>query len=250
MNKWVEALSGRLTLVLLGLLVLSGCGTKAYEERVEKGLGGLRTAQMFIGISPNFADIPGTNIKLRLPKFVDGSARAYNDQSAEPSGQGPVNPGRLNPPYFKIPGLRVCYEMSGHDSTANQPATFYCYLAALPAADAVVDGKPVEEWIQAQLAPTFPGAQWESVQCATQSGRQVEWKMITVKGSQPFFNGTLPDSKNLPGVLQLFSKEIDGTQVLIGWRYPDNINQSVSDVARLTAGSAVGAAPADPPAAN
>ena len=96
-----------------------------------------------------------TNVTLRLPKIVDGNAKAYNDQSAEPNGQGPVNPGRLNPPFLKIPGLRVTYEMIGMDMKANQGASIYLYLAALPAADAVVDGKPVEEWIQTQLATTF-----------------------------------------------------------------------------------------------
>ena len=147
---------GRLALVSFGALVLAGCGTSAYEERVEKGMGALRTAQMYIGVSPSFTEIPGTSVSLRLPKIVDGNAKAYNDQSAEPNGQGPVNPGRLNPTFLKIPGLRVTYEILGMDMKLNQGANIYLYLAALPAADAVVDGKPVEEWIQTQLATTFP----------------------------------------------------------------------------------------------
>lgn len=250
MNKRNSRFFGRLALVVLGSLVLAGCGTKAYEDRVEKGMGALRTAQMYIGISPEFTEIPGTNVKLRLPKFIDGNAKAYNDQSAEPNAQGPVNPGRLNPPFLKIPGLRVTYEVAGFDSKMNQGANVYLYLAALPAADAVVEGKPVEEWIQTQLATAFPGAQWEEVKLPTPSGPQVDWKMITAKGNQAFFDGTLPDSKGLPGMLQLYSKEIDGNQVLIGWRFSENASPSPTDVSRLSVGTAVGAAPANPPAAN
>jgi hypothetical protein len=243
-------LVSRPVLVVIGLFVLAGCGTKAYEDRVEKGMGALRVAQMYIDVSPTFTEIPGTTVTLRLPKFVDGNAKAYNDQSAEPNAQGPVNPGRLNPPFLKIPGLRVTYEVAGFDSKMNQGANVYLYLAALPLADAVVEGKPVEEWIQTQLAAAFPGAQWEEVKLPTQGGPQVDWKLIAVKGNQAFFDGTLPDSKNLPGIFQLYSKEIDGNQVLIGWRYSENASPTPTDVSRLSVGSAVGAAPANPPAAN
>ena len=58
---------------------------------------------------------------------------------------------------------------------------------------------------------------------------------------QAFFDSTLPDSKNLPGIFQLYSKEIDGNQVLIGWRDSENANSPVAEVSRLSVGVVVGA---------
>ena len=161
-------------------------------------------------------EIPGTGLSMRYPKFIDGNAKAYNEQSAEPNGQGNVNPGRLYPPFLKIPGLHVTYEIPGYDTVSGEQLTIYCYLAAMPAADAVVEGKPIEEWIQAQLAKTFGDAvQWEDVKCPTQAGTQTDWRAITVKGNQVFLDVNATP-RNVPGVFELYTKELEGNRVLIG----------------------------------
>jgi hypothetical protein len=247
----VPASIARPILVAASVLFLSGCGTRAYEERVDKGMASLRTAQQYLGISPGAVEIPGTGFMIRLPKFIDGGAKAYNEQSAEPNGQGIVNPERLNPPFLKIPGLRVCYEVFGFDAETNESLSVYCYQAVLPAADAVVEGKPIEEWIQTQLAKVFgDSAQWTDVKLPTQAGPQVDWRQINVKGMQNFFtqSGAVKPS---PGVFELYTKEMDGNRLLIGWRYPQKINHAAADNSRLSVGSITAAAPANPaPAAN
>ncbi len=225
--------------------------TAAYEDRVERGMGALRTAHMFIGIAPAATEIPGTGLTMRFPKFIDGSAKAFNEQSAEPNGQGNVNPGRLNPPYLKIPGLRVTYEMPGFDPGSGEMLTSYCYLAALPAADAVVEGKPIEEWIQAQLAKTFGDAvQWEDVKCPTQAGVQTDWRAVTVKGNQIFLDVKRQSQERAGGLSSCTQKSLKANRVLVGWRYPQKFNQPVNDVARLAVGSVAAAQPAAQPPAN
>ncbi len=71
---------------------------------------------------------------------------------------------------------------------------------------------------------------------------------MKVEGNQNFvdWGGNV---KTAPGVFELYSKDIDGMRVMIAWRYQQKLNQGVADAARLTAGSIIGAAPADPAAA-
>jgi hypothetical protein len=234
-----------LALAAASTLAAMGCGTSAYEARVEEGMKLLRVAQMFSVIAPTPSEIPGTTIGLRLPKFIDASAKAYNSTSADPSMQGVVKPERLYPPFLKLPGLVVTYEMQTTVPELNGEVPYYCYLATVPAADAVVDGKPLDDWIQAQLATTFGGnPQWEIVKCPQQSGQTVDWNRISVTGPQAFLDrGSEP--KTHPGVFDLYSKDIEGTRVLIGWRFPQKVNLGIADSARLTAGSIVTVQPGE-----
>jgi len=228
-------------------VLLAGCGTKAYEDRVEEGMKSLRVAQMFLIVSAARTEIPGTPFTVRLPTFIDGNCKPFNADSAEPSLPGKVNPQRLQPSFLQIPGLRITYEMRGVTDTSEE-SLYYCYLAAIPQADAVVGGKPLEDAIQTQLAATFGKAQWDDVKCPSQTGPPVDWKYLRAEGNQVFvdWQGT---AKTLPGVFELYSKDIDGMRVMIGWRYQQKLNQAITDPAKLTAGSIVGTGPAEPGAA-
>ena len=159
--------------------------------------------------------------------------------------QGVVKPDRLYPPFLKLPGLVATYEMQAYIPEGNVETPYYCYLAVLPAADAVVDGKPLNDWIQTQLAATFGGnPQWEVVKCPTQAGQSVEWDHISVTGPQAFLDrGGEP--KSHPGVFDLYSKDVGDSRVLIGWRFPQKLNQGIAEAARLTAGSIVNVQPGE-----
>jgi hypothetical protein len=60
------------------------------------------------------------------------------------------------------------------------------------------------------------------------------------------------EAKPLAGTFELYAKEIDGLQVLIGWRYPQKLTENISGTAQLVAGSVVAAAggAGNPPAAD
>ena len=236
----------------LAATLAAGCGTSAYESRVDEGMKALRVGLMFSAISPTPSEIPGTTISLRLPTFINAASKAYTEESAEPNGQGKVNPARLHPPFLKLPGLRICYEMDGLETEQQSPVLYYCYLATVPVGEPMADGKPFEESIQAQLTAALGGQpQWETMACPTQAGQSVPWRRISATGGQAFLEPT-GESKSHAAVFELYAKEVDGLRVLIGWRYPKNINQTVADTARLVAGSISGGQDggANPPAAD
>jgi len=237
--------------VMFATLAAGGCGTSEYERRVKEGRELLQVGMIFSAIAPTPSEIPGTPILLRLPTFINASSKAFTEDSADPRGQGKVDPNRVQPPFLKLPGLRVCYEMTGIEEATGEPRYFYCYLAVAPVDQPGADGKPFEESVQAQLAAKFSAQpQWEEVKCPIQSGKTVDWKRITVKGPQPFLNTTgAPGSPDLPGTFELYSKDVDGQRVIIGWRFPNSIKEPVADIARLVAGSITSAAAANPPAA-
>jgi hypothetical protein len=237
--------------VVVATLAAGGCGTSEYERRVKEGRELLQVGMIFSAIAPTPSEIPGTPILLRLPTFINASSKAFTEDSADPRGQGKVDPNRVQPPFLKLPGLRVCYEMTGIEEATGEPRYFYCYLAVAPVDQPGADGKPFEESVQAQLAAKFSAQpQWEEVKCPIQSGKTVDWKRITVKGPQPFLNATgAPGSPDLPGTFELYSKDVDGQRVIIGWRFPNSIKEPVADIARLVAGSITSAAAANPPAA-
>ena len=228
-------------------VVAIGCGTSEYMERVERGLKGLTVGAVFTSLYDEPSTIPGTPVKLRLPKFVDGQAKAYTQDSADPSGQGQVKPGRLQPPFLQIPGLRICYEMLTIDDSTGALMPYYCYLSAVPAGEA----GPIEESIQTQVSAAVPGTQpWASIVCTAPSGAPTNWKRLTATGPQDFLDQT-GKVINVPGVFELFTSEIDGWRVLIGWRAPQGLSKKVVDVAPAVAGTVTAgqAAAANPAAA-
>jgi hypothetical protein len=227
-----------------------GCGRSEYESRVDSGLNGARIQQTFSVVSPAATEFPGTPLTVRLPKFINASCKAYTEDSAGPDGQGKANPLHVQPPFLKLSGLRITYEMSDALPDSPLPITYYCYLAAVPAGALAADGKPVEESIQAQLAAGLNvQPQWETMLCPTEAGPKVEWRKISATGQQPFFEQG-EATKNFPGVFELYTKEIDELRVFIGWRWPQKLDANVSGVAPLVAGSVVApASAAGPPAA-
>ncbi len=120
---------------------------------------------------------------------------------------------------------------------------YYCYLAAMPAGALAADGKPVEESIQTQLATAFNAQpQWENASCPTEAGPKVEWRKISATAPQPFIDQS-NETKSLPAIFELYTKEIDDLRVFVGWCWPQKMSVNVSGVAPLTVGSIV-AAPA------
>jgi hypothetical protein len=216
-------------------IVAAGCGTSEYMQRVQQGLGGMKAGAVFNTLYEKPSEIPGTPVVLRLPKFI-GESKAFTEQSAEPNGQGNVKPERLQPPFLKIPGLRVCYQMATIDDSTGVLMPYYCYLGALPAGQPAPDGKPIEESILAQVVSAFPNTQpWSSIACPTPSGASIPWQSLTANGAQDFLDPSGNPVK-VDGVFRLFTSEIGGWRVLIGWRAPQGLAQRL-DVAAAVAGT-------------
>lgn len=227
---------------------MSGCGRGAYESRLEGNLGYLRAAALFSDVHDAATTLPGTPVTVRLPKFVNNEAKAY----AEQAGDG-GDPLRVQPPFMKLPGLRVTYEIPNGDPATGQRVLDYCYLGAVPAGEAAVGGKPLEAFVAESLTAAFPNSPtppaWSDVSCPNPNGVARTWQMIGASGGQtfPFPSGAPGEA---PGAFRLYTAEIEGWRVIIGWRFHDGTfnERKVEDIAKVVAGTvtvpaADGAAP-------
>ncbi len=230
------------------LMPAAGCGTSAYMDRLSKGLEIMQTAAMFNVLAPAPVEIAGTPLTVKLPTYVDNTAKAFNEQSAEPNGQGAVKPERLQPPFLKLPGLKMCYEMPGRAADGSFDSPYYLYIAAVPAGEPAPDGKPIEDSVQAQLAAAFNSQpQWQEANCPVQNGPMVPWRRITVTGQQKFLEMNGLD-KTMPAIFELYTREVDGWRLMLAWRYPDKLQQRPGESAALVCGSVASTAPAAAPA--
>jgi hypothetical protein len=168
------------------------------------------------------SQLPDTPIKVRVPIVFRDS---YTESSWHREDGGQISPDRLQPPFLKLPGFKLCYEGTADDPTEDAKLPYYCYLAALPARAGDAERTAAE--LRAQLAANFKDTptKWLSVDVKTPDGTVLPWKMIRVVAEQPFrveSHGQIT-SKNLPGMFELWLHDANEYVVLIGWRTPTSI---------------------------
>jgi hypothetical protein len=178
--------------------------------------------------------LPDTSISLRIPMVF---GKSYQADSAHEDDGAKINPERLQPPFLKLPGFKLCYE--GVNKSPQGQFPFYCYLAAVPSRQGDID--TLAGQLQAQLNRAFPAApdpmnkdaaeaaaaaqappRWETVDAEAPTGYSVHWRKIRFQGSQPFLVKTdkvAPQS--LPGKFELWLHDAGDYIVLIAWRAPD-----------------------------
>lgn len=213
-------IGGPLAAVLLASMLL-GCGSSEYNRMVSKRVADLRGEQKFRSLfAPT--QLGDTPVRIRLPMIFPES---YKEDSKHKKDGGKIAEDRVQPPFLKLPGFKLCYEAFGNDQTPAKQYPFYCYLAAVPGTAA--DAENLAKELQATLKQTFkdtPDA-WEGVDVEAPSGNAVQWKKIRVEGEQSFRydvqNKTAP--RTLPGIFELWMCEKSGYIVLVGWRVPTAI---------------------------
>jgi hypothetical protein len=165
--------------------------------------------------------LPGTPFSIRVPLEFEHS---YQESSAHEDDGATINPDRLQPPFLKLPGFKLCYE--GISKTGANELPFYCYLAAVPAQPG--DAAKLAGQLQTQLKARFPDAtgDWQSNDAPTPDGYNVHWRKIRVEGDQPFLvkTGDQVAPQNLPGVFELWVHDADNYVLLVGWRSPKSID--------------------------
>jgi hypothetical protein len=204
-----------LALLVAGLLVTCGCGKAEYERRVMAGVGGLRTSTM---LGPA-VQIPGTEVTVQLPAMIDANSKAYVEGSPEPNGAGVVNPERLNPPFMKIPGLRVCYEAQRTDDSTKLQHPIYWYVGVVGPQDPLPGGKSIEQFTTDSIVAAFPPPAKPPVS-DTVDIAGTQWKRITLTGSRQKFMGLEGGGQILGAVFQLLIGEVAGSKVIIAYRIP------------------------------
>jgi hypothetical protein len=201
-------------------LLAAGCGTSQYNTLMGRRLAALRAAVKFQGLySPT--PLAGTPFSIRIPLEFE---RSYEANSAHDDDGAVINPERLQPPFLKLPDLKLCYE--GRTKVGNDELPYYCYLAAVPSQAGEAD--KLLGQLQSQLKAAFPDApdKWQPEDAPTPEGLYIHWRKIRVEGDQPFLvkTGDKVAPQKLPGVFELWAHDADNFVVLVGWRAPKSID--------------------------
>ncbi len=250
-----EAVCGRDTPLLIAAvtrlllsgcgLLLSGCGTGAYDELMTQRLAELNRMGPFVALH-GAQTLEGTRVKIRVPQVFKAS---YTELSSHPQDGPKIFAQRVQPPFMRLPGFRLCFEASELDAQ-NFRLPCYCYLAAIP----VKPGLTLAAPIAAKLKQEFPAANaaWEPAAVRSPAGTEVAWQKIRVEGEQLFNvkrpSQPQPEFMKFPGIFELWMYESVDYIVLIGWRVPASLEEKVHllDLAPITAGTIV----IDPPPAE
>jgi hypothetical protein len=182
----------------LVILVVAGCFTGEYNRRMTATLQQLQVQSEKAGAvfpSPSaMLDASGaqTGIRLRLPIFVDATAKPM--QAGDPNAQ---------PPFCQLPGFAYSYEMP-----LATPA--YFYVAAVSGASKSRDELMQE--VEASIAKTFSGAAWQDVSVERFEGGTITLSRIRAVGPQKFGTGSAD------GQFDLYLASSQNHHVLIGWR--------------------------------
>jgi hypothetical protein len=114
------------------LIVVAGCGQQELNERIEKGLSGVRHAAKFADLDNNRFTLIDTPVSLRLP--MNAPVR-MTPSSPDPNGTGQISLAQLNPRGISLPGIRLVCEGQAKDERGVSVPYDY-YFAAETKADA------------------------------------------------------------------------------------------------------------------
>jgi hypothetical protein len=181
-------------------LAMAGCFGGEYSDRMQKTIGTLEAHGEKAGaVFPTATEVldasgSGTGISLRLPVFVDSSAKSLV--------AGAEN---AQPPFADLPGFAYSYEIP------FDPDPAYVYFAAVKSDEKPADALAQE--VQAAVAKAFSNAAWQDVTVEDFSTDATKTlKRLSVTGAQAF-GGQRSD-----GQFDLYLISSGTHSVLIGWR--------------------------------
>lgn len=200
--------------VIIGALAAAaGCDlTGQYDAKFKAALQKTELRAMFDQrLAPSETSLTdaakqGVGVKLRLPTYIDGSAKQLP----------PADP-RAQPPFVKLPGLSTTYERA-IDDASGQFLPVYIYFAALSKAEMKADA--LQAALAQQVSAAVPGAAWSDAALPTPNGTTNTFKRLRAEGPQDFVNLQTNAVVKQDGRLDLYLIDAGGHLVLIGWRAP------------------------------
>lgn len=225
------SIRSRLTRMLFVLAALAsftamqGCGSSEYNRLVGKRLGELRGEARFRSLfGPT--TLSGTPVSIRVPQMFKNS---YVEDSSHPIDGATIDPDRVQPPFLKLPGFKLCYETNLPDPERGS-VPVYCYLGAVPgkAGDADLIAKDLHD----KLKETFKDTpEFEVVDADTPTGKPVQWKKLRITADQPFKVLDLSTRKmvaqKLPAIFELWVCDKTDYVVLMAFRAPTSVEGAV-----------------------
>lgn len=211
------------------LLMVAGCGTSEYENRLNThGIAAARLEEQKAIFNKRLygpdkiyagdADSPTIRLPLEVAaQFAKGAADSD-------FGNQPISANEWSVPNMELPAQKVCWR--GYKVTSiGTNAPLYVYLCQ----QKVGKGTPLIDAVNAQLPKAFPGkpATWTDESYITEDGvSQIAWKKLQIKGDMTF--GTPPmGEETQPGTLELLYHTSNGWEVLVGFRFMDSLEESI-----------------------
>ena len=193
--------------VALVASVLIGCDlTGQYEANFQKALEeSARRAVFDLSLHAEVTEAldPAKEVKLRMPKALDGSSKWL--KLTEP---------RAQVPFIQLPGLATVLERQLDDPSQF----FYLYFAAVPKTDGKAEA--VQNTVATQIAAAFPGTTWTDVSVAKPDGGTLPLKRLRVEGQQQFMNVAKKTPARHESRFDLYYLDGGSRHVFIGWRVP------------------------------
>jgi len=200
---------------LLALACLFGCGTGAYEDRLERSIGATQSRSKF-NVLAAAATVPNTSITIRVPH----NKRNKNFSEFTLLTAGAAGKKRLKPP-VDFPDWEATYEALITDSNGGQiPCYLYVDVDDISQGRHTVTDYMLLNSMSDKLSST---SEVQSYQGETPEGRSVEWKKIHGEGKMPFVyidpQGKESD-RQLQGVFELLFRRSGKKMIYLGWRAP------------------------------
>ncbi|MGW8256494.1 MAG: hypothetical protein ACWGMZ_03315 [Thermoguttaceae bacterium] len=235
-NKFPQKASFLLALALL-LGFCWGCGTANYERRMAERLENLKMESKFNILSAPI-HVPDTQVSVRVPQKSDFTkdyfAKLHTDGFENPPwtagamiNNKPVEPGRLQPSFLDIPGLKLTFEGAIIDASGGKQP-YYLYVG-------VVSDQKQAKYIPGQLQNALKEkftdvSPFSDIQVQTPDGKEINWKRCHATGNQTFYylqKDNVGRDIPLPGLFELFFHEEDDLLLILAWRLPAAIERNI-----------------------
>lgn len=241
----------------LAAVLLAGCGSSAYEAKFQATLTAQRHEAPFGELFKAYVAFPDTNLKLRLPKLFSadsGQCYALDKYTSDPEKLSrPLDAYRLQPDFLHLPGHVRTYERfvpSAINPRLSRQLPCYLYVAVTDTSAGSDENLRLD--LRTKLVEEFgeldedqpaedqdrPGVKlekkgtgfWEVIEVPTPDGSTLQARKIVAYGDQTFQYYVQRDQlKDLyrPGVYMLYVYTTGQQHVLLGWRAPPDVVESI-----------------------
>lgn len=213
---------GTATCGVVAAVLCAGCGTAAYEAKLEAAIKQLKLDNQFVGLDPSETLVAaikneqgvGAKISLRKPSRFDG--QAYAEGAADPRDPSkPLPPERVKPAVLmNFPGFRFSYESVNTAPNRGQYLTnVYCGAQPVEAG--------VAERIAGDLQAAFPDSDplaWSNTPVLTPAGGTITWRTLSLTQPQTFIRPNDGSTVEVTGLFQVWMYEQQGFQAFVALR--------------------------------
>jgi len=225
-SKLQKRVVQRMFICAIALSVI-GCGKAEYEAKMRTRVDTLAFASKFLeGLYQEPQSVIRDVVDLRLPKAFPEDTPTLTRGKKNRRGEA-IKPGRIEPPFARIPGFKYSYERFINLGDRNDFHPIYCYFGSVPVGEKKRSTILAE--IKSQTGKKFKGATWTDESLDTPDGQKVPVKKLSVKGAQSF--DTDPDGgdpKKLPGQFDVYVYSSPQNHIIIGFRTTEKADEITS----------------------